>query len=328
MLDRRLLSSLLLLPALVLGAEQPRVILSGELYAQQAQALYTPPSDSSPVVLRYFVADGARVKRGDVVLRIDAGASAGQIKTLGAQIDQARARAAKEAAELRVKAVDAERALVDADAALAKAKIDAAIPRPQLSAIDFDKYQGELQRSTRERELKQHELESAQAAVERRVRDGALEVAKQEAELGYHREQVVEAEVRAETDGLVLHGFDRWRGSRYDEGSSSFPGQKVGEIVGAGPLAVYAYALQPERAALHEGQRVQLSFDAVPQARIKASIDRIGGAPEARAEWGEGRYYRVEITLPEPVDLPLLPGMSVRVEPLTDAAAAVQAVSR
>jgi HlyD family secretion protein len=302
------------------GGVEAAVLLSGEVRAENAESIITPPSNSSPVVLRYYVPEGTRVAPGDVLVRIDPGGSATQIRQLDAQIEQARARAAKELAELQVKAIDAEKAWVDARAARDKARVDAEIPRAHLSALDFDRHQGERERAEREYALKQEELDAARAAVERRAADGALEVDKLLADRVYHEAQVANAEQRATMEGVVLHGFDNWRGGRFDEGSSAFPGNKIGEVVGDGGMTVRAYALEPDRGALREAQQVELSFDALPGVRIRGRIARIAGAPEPKAEWGEGRYFTVDI---EPIDaaaLPLRPGMSVRVEAGTDAA--------
>ena len=294
-------------------AARAAVLITGEVRAENAQGIYVPNSDSSPVVLRYYVPDGAQVQAGDVLVRIDPGGSATQIRSLELQIEQAQARAEKEIAELQVKAIDSERALVDAEAALAKAKVDAAIPRAHLSGLDYDRYQGELQRATHERALKQTELAAAQEALQRRRADGALEVKKLEADKLYHEAQVANAEQRAEQAGTVIHGFDNWRGGRYDEGSSAHSGTRIGEVVGAGGMRVRAYALEPDRAGLSEGQTVTLSFDALPGVVTPGRIERIAGAPEPKAEWGEGRWFSLDIDLPDGGDLPLKPGMSVRV---------------
>lgn len=309
-IERAAAAALLMLGALPLHAV---VLLTGEVRAENAQAIYTPQSESSPVVLRYYVPDGARVEVGDVLVRIDPGGSAVQIRTLELQIEQAQARAEKEMAELQVKAIDAERALVDADAALGKAQVDAAIPRQHLSGLDYDRYQGELERATRERALKQVEFAAAREAVQRRRADGELEVKKLQAERLYHEAQVANAEQRAEQAGTVIHGFDNWRGGRYDEGSSAHSGTRIGEVVGEGGMRVRAYALEPDRAGLSEGQAVTLSFDALPAATTPGRIERIAGAPEPKAEWGEGRWFSIDIDLPDDLDLPLKPGMSVRV---------------
>jgi multidrug efflux pump subunit AcrA (membrane-fusion protein) len=234
-----------LLPALLLLAPgaASAVVFTGEVQAVDSQPIYTPESNSSPVVLRFYLPDGAHVKKGDVVLRIDVGNSATQVRTLNAQIEQARARAAKELAELEVKAVDAELAVVDAEAAYASAKLDAALPRDLISGLDYDRYQGDLERTRREAELKREELATARAAIGRRRDDAALEVHKLEVERDFNADQVHTAEVRADRDGILLHGFNNnWIGGRVDEGSSTMPGTRAGEVISGGAMRVRAWA--------------------------------------------------------------------------------------
>jgi HlyD family secretion protein len=309
--------ALALLCALV-PADAARVLISGEVRAENAEAIYVPPSDSSPVVLRFYAPDGARLAAGEVAVRIDPGGSLSQIRALGSQIEQAEARAAKELAELQVKAIDAERAHIEAEAAHEKATIDAAIPREHLSGLDFDRYRGERERTARELELKRTEFAAAEVAVTRRRADGVLEVQKLQAERIYHEAQVANAEQRATAGGIVIHGFDNQRGQRYDEGSSAYPGQKIGEIVGDGGMRVRAHVLEPDRRALREGQDVEIRFDALPQAVARGRIVRLAGAPEPKAEWGDGRYFSLDIELPKDLDLPLRPGMSARITAGTD----------
>ena len=148
------------------------VVLTGEVQAVDAQLIHTPEANMVPVTIRYFVPEGQKVKKGDVLLRVDAGQAAAQIPEVEAQVEQAKARAAKEVAVLQVKAVDAEIALVEAEAALEKARIDAKIPSDLISRLDYDRYQGELDRAAREAKLKQSELANARAAVKRRTGDG------------------------------------------------------------------------------------------------------------------------------------------------------------
>ncbi|MBL0029857.1 MAG: HlyD family efflux transporter periplasmic adaptor subunit [Rhodanobacteraceae bacterium] len=291
-----------------------RVILSGEVVAMNAQPVYCPPSNTSPVVLRYYVSEGSAVKRGDVVVRIDAGASAAMIQTLTAQIEQTEARAAQEIATLTVAAIDAERAWVDADALFRKARVDAAIPKQHLSALDYDRYQGEQVRTERDLALRLKERDAASAAVTRRREDARLEIDKLHQDLLYNQAQVALAEVKAEVDGVVVHGFNPWRGDRFDEGSSAWPGMKVGEIVDRGPMTIKAYALEADRSALAVGQKVHLRFDARPDLKLDATISAISGAPAAKMEMGAGRYFTVTIPLENSADLGLLPASSVRVE--------------
>ena len=300
------------------------LVLTGEVRAVDAQQIITPHSNSSPVVIRFFVPEGDPVKAGDVVLRIDPGQSASQIPELEAQIEQAHARVAKEIAELEVKAVDAELALVDAEAELAIAKLDASIPADLISGLDYDRHQGELDRTVREAALKQRELQSAREAVSRRQADGALEVEKLAVQRDYHAALVETAEVRADRDGIVVHGFNNnWLGGRIDEGSSTMPGSTAGEVVSGGEMRVRAWVLESDRGALRAGQPVQLGFDALPGRTVDGTIAEVSGAPERRPEWGEGRWFSIEVDF-DGSGLRLLPGMSVRVvaKPATGATGA------
>ncbi|MGO1540682.1 MAG: HlyD family secretion protein [Luteimonas sp.] len=294
-------------------AQAQRVVLTGEVQAVDAQQIITPFADTSPVVIRYFVAEGEPVKAGDAVLRIDPGQSASRVPELEIEIEQARARVAKKIAELEVKAVDAELALVDAEAELAVAKLDASIPADLISGLDYDRHQGELDRTTREVALKQRELAAAHDAVQRRAADGELEVEKLTVQRDYHAALVETAEIRADRDGTVVHGFTNFgTGGRIDEGSSVMPGSVAGEVVGGGEMSVQAWALESDRSALRAGQAVELGFDALPGRSVTGTITGISGAPERRPEWGEGRWFAVEIDF-NGEGLRLLPGMSVRV---------------
>lgn len=293
------------------------VLLTGEVEALDSQTITVPPSNSSPLTLRNFVAEGTHVNAGDVVLRIETGAAA-DVNRLETELEQARARAEKETATLEVAAVKAEKALVTAQAALAKAKVEAALPRTQISALDYDRHQGQLGHATRDLAIKRDADASAREAVGRRREDGRLETRKLQINLAFQMAQLAQSEVRAKRDGVVVHGYSPWMGQRFEEGSSAWPGNAAGVVLGNGEMAVTAWALEADRGYLSEGQPVSLRFDALPATAATAVIGKIKSitsAPEARASWGLGRYFRVKIALPEGHGLPLVAGMSVLIEP-------------
>jgi multidrug resistance efflux pump len=316
---KRLIVAGLLACAPALGCTET-IWFTGELQALQSEPIIVPPSNSSPVVLRYLAPEGSLVEPGEVLVRIDPGNSATQVRQLESQLLILEATAARDIAALEVAAADAEKALIDARAALAKSRIDAGIPRQHLSALDFDRYQGELQRAEREYALKQEEFIAASAAITRKHHDAGLEADKLRADLVWHRSQVENAEQRAETRGRVVYGFDAWRGNRYEEGASAYPGNKVGEGVGVGGFEVRAHLLETERAGLALQQAVTLHLDAFPGRMLGGRIVRISGAPESRAQWGDGRYFSVDIELAEAAPDGALPGMSLRVEARGDGA--------
>jgi multidrug resistance efflux pump len=311
-----LLAPLLVAAGLAAAADRTRpLLLTGEVIALDAQEIIVPPSNSSPVVLRTYVPDGAVVKKGDSILAIDPRGQASEISTLTTQIKQTRARVERETADLEVKAVEAAQALAASEAALAKAKVDAAIPKNFVSALDYDRYQGERERAARDLEVKQGQSTHARTAVARRIEDGALEIRKLELGLAFAQAQVTSATVTARMDGVVVHGFSPWRGRRFDEGESGFPGASVGQVIGESALAVRTWVLEADRHHLQPGQQVRVRFDALPGVEVQSVIETIATAPEARAAWGEGRYFRTDLKLPAEMKLPLSPGMSALVQP-------------
>lgn len=298
-----------------LSAKNRPVLLTGEVIAKDSQVILVPPSNSSPVVLRNFVAEGSKVKKGDLVLRIETPNSS-NIEQLEIGMQQTRAKADSELAKLEVTALDAEKNLVTAKAASAKALVDAALPKTQISALEFDKYQAEKGRSERDLQVRQLAFDDAYTSINRKKSDADLELKKQEININYLKTQLTQSEVRASQDGYVVHGYSNWRSERLEEGSSAFPGNNAGQIIGSGQMEVRAWALEADRIYLKEGLAVSLKFDALPGSEIQASVANISNAPEEHSSWGYGRYFRVDIKLPAQANLKLVPGMSVMIEPV------------
>lgn len=291
------------------------VLLTGEVIAIDSQPIYVPPSNNSPVLLRNYVPEGTQVKKGDLILRIESKDS-NSVTEKEIEYEQAKAKADREVADLVVKSIDADKALLTAEAAVKKAKVDAAVPREHLSGLDFDRYQGELERAEHDLQLKQKAAANAAESVERRKADGELEAKKLMFNLAYIRTQLREAEVRATRDGIVVHGYNEWRGERCDEGTSAVPGNTCGYILGSGQVQVRAWALEADRPFLKENQSVRLGFDALPGTHVMAIIERISHAPQTRTTWGSGRYFQVDVKLPTDHGVPLVQGMSAVVEPM------------
>jgi len=302
-----------------LTAYQRPVLITGEVQAIDSWPILVPAANVSPVTLRYFVPEGASVKAGEVILRVDSQGDS-ELERLELEFVQTRERGLKEIAELEVKTVEAERALVTAQSALAKAKIDAALPKAQISALDFDKYQGELGRATSDLQVKLKASDNARDAVKRKLEDSELAVKRLQIQIAYAKVKQAQSEVRAGRDGIVIHGYDIWNGKRLDEGGSAHIGSMAGQIVGAGKLKVVAWVLEADRPFLKEGQTVALRFDAIPGSLSKGRIEHIASATEAKAIWGNGRYFKTDITLADESGLSLQQGMSVSIEVGTESA--------
>src|SRR3546814_16490918 len=89
---------------------------------------------------------------------------------------------------MRISGLEFRRVLFrsDAQAELETARLDAALPPELVSGLDYDRYQGELDRTTHEAGLKRRQLEAAREAVARQRRDSGLEVEKLQLKRDYY----------------------------------------------------------------------------------------------------------------------------------------------
>lgn len=293
---------------------QPPVLISGEITAKNAQAIFIPHAYAGQATVRYFLSEGSLVKPGDLILRIDNNAQ-NDIEQLEIGLQQSRFRAAAEQAKLKLASLEAEKNYLLAKTSLAKAEIDAALPRAQISALDFDKYQGEKERASRDLQVKSHALSMAKEALRRAQNDAELEYKKQQDNLQFQRQLLSKAEVRAEKAGVVVHAYSNNSGERIEQGSNAEIGELAGHVIGDGAMHIKAWAVEADRARLQIGMPVKVSVDALPGTSFFSQIDFISQAPEERKRWGKARYFQLDIKLPENLNLPLVAGMSVLLEP-------------
>ena len=289
------------------------VLFNGEVQAVDAFPVTVPSTNMNPSTIRFYLPEGSKVKKGDVVLRVESQGES-DIERIELEMVQARQRGDKEIADLEVKVIEAERALAIAKSAFARAKIDAALPKTHIAPLDYDRYQGEKNRAEGDVEVKQKMLDNAKGAVARKSEDNELIIKRSQIQIAYAKSQQTQSEVRSPKDGILIHGFDAFSGKRLDEGGRAFIGSTAGQILGDGKLHVIAWVLESDRLFLKDGQTVSVRFDAIPGSLTQGTVARIASAPEQRAIWGSGKYFKVEITLPELGNLALQQGMSAAIE--------------
>ncbi len=291
------------------SATSAPVLISGEITAKNAQAIFVPHSYSGQAVIRFFLPEGSPVKPGDVILRIDSSAQS-DIEQLEIGLQQSQHRAKAEQAKLSVASLDAEKNYLIAKTTLAKAEIDARLPKAQISALDFDKYQGEKERAMRDLQVKSHAWEMAKEALQRAQNDAGLDYKKLQNNLQFQRQLLSKAEVRAEKAGIVVHAYSNNSGERIEQGSNAEIGELAGHVISDGAMHIKAWAVEADRSKLQAGMPVKVNIEALPSASFISKIDFISQAPEERKRWGKARYFQLDIKLPENHQFLCLAGFS------------------
>ena len=289
-----------------------QVMLTGEVQARDSQSIFMPSSNSSPANIRFFVPEGAKVKKGDLILRIDGGEQ--NIEQREMELIRNREQSLKELADLEVKKIEAERQVITVQAQLVKAKIGAALPKAFNAPLDYDRYQGEKNKAEYDLVVRQQSLLQAQEMIKRRQQDAQLAERKTQLAIDFAKETLKKMEVRAEKDGQVVHNYSPWTGARFEQGSLANTGAEVGKVQGALDFYIQAWVLEVDRPFLKEEQILNVYFDALPNSSIQGKIKRISGAPESKIVWGSGRYFKAEVSLIGSEKYNLYSGMSARLE--------------
>lgn len=308
-----------LVSATTVPAQEPTraadaLLLTGTVQALHAQRLRAPRMDAWRMQIQWMAEEGSLVQAGDPVVRIDSANLASEIEQLELQMLGAAQRAQKELAELEVALLDADLALVQAEAKLAKARIDAGVPATHLPAIQFERHRLDAERAGKERDEAAGRRATAAAAIEKRREELALERRALEIDLGRKRAQLDASTLRAERAGAVLYATDPQTGSKLGVGGNVQFSTLLAQVTTAEDLLVVAWLNEVDALRLPAGATARLTLDAHPERPFAGRVLRQGGAAERREAWGEGRWFELEIDIEPPAGLSLTPGMSVLVE--------------
>ena len=124
-----------------LGDIRPRLFLTGTLEAVESTRLSVPVNPQGKVQIQWMADDGASVRRGDPLAELDSSASAAVVDDLRLDVlrdirELDRVRAQSSAAGVRAESA-ADRARVE----LAKAELDASVPRSVISEFELEQRQ-------------------------------------------------------------------------------------------------------------------------------------------------------------------------------------------
>lgn len=314
---RRILVILVLLAGLAVAglawwlAARPDVpaglILYGNLDLRQVDL----PFNGSERIAAVLVQEGDRVKKGEVVARLDT-------SRLEPQVARAEAEAAAQRAVVdRLHNGNRPEEIAEARANLASAQADAANARRQYERIHA------LTVSSAGRAASQQDLDNAKAAMDvaearamasrkqlelevlgpRRedVDQAEAQLRMDEAQLALLRQQLADAELAAPIDAVV-------RSRLMEPGEMASPARPVFSLAVTDPKWVRAYAPEPDLGRLHPGMAAEVTVDSFPGRKFPGWIGFISPVAEftpktvETAELRTSLVYEVRIFVKDPGD--------------------------
>lgn len=259
-----------------LRAPTPSILASGTL-AYESQVTLAPEVIAR--VTEVLVKEGATVKKGQVLIRLESEASRAETSQLEAGLRQA---------ELQI-----ERQRVNLDALTVRAKRYAELRQHDL--VEPTKYE-ELQ--------SQVDL----AAVELRT---SREVSKQaQAQLRQAQDRLAKTEIHAPIDGKVT-AVNIKPGETAVPAAMSIAGSALLTIADTSSIFAEINVDETDVSRVSGGQGVRIVPAAFPNKWFRGRVEQVAMAPKQNP--GQSRSYSVRVRL-EQDDLPFHPGMSCRAE--------------
>jgi len=295
-----------------------RLLLTGELEAVSSRKITVPRTSQWRVQIKWLIEDGSRVRTGDRVVDFDN--SSFVVSLEEDQLAAIRAGRALEQSEAEAEGANAaaEAEVERRRIVMEKARLDASVPPHLLSKREAQDRDLALGRAVSEYDKAEEEL-----TVKRR--SGADDVHVKEVELTRAQRAVEKAEraiealsVAAPQDGIVLISNHRWEGRKFQEGDAVWVGLRVAEIPVLTRLRVRAWLADVDDGLIKPGLRVRCDVDAYPDIGLSGTIRDV--APVAVESGGMSlrRHFEVVVDLDASDPERLRPGMSVRIEVITD----------
>jgi len=297
--------------------------LRGEAKALKSSTI-TAPYEAGDLQILKIAANGAPVKKGDVVVVFDTtgpkqtlAQDETDLKSADAEIEQSRAKARlKEEQDL----TDVMKARFDVESA----KLDAS-KQEILSKIDGEEAQ--LKLADAEQKLKQAEAtlssdkasDAADVESKRQKHDQALFDVRQT------QRALSVLVLRAPTDGIVTV-LNNWRASGFigggipfKAGDRAWPGASIAELPDLSTLQVSARVDEDERGRIQVGQPLTIRMDAIPDREFTGHIAQISttASTDFTAGWPFPKNFTVQVSL-DHQDPRLRPGMQANLRIATD----------
>ncbi len=304
------------------GAAQPivtrgdlvtRVLLTGELVAEDAEALVVPNANMWPMQIRWLGEDGVEVRAGDKLVEFDNSQLASRLEEMRTRareaanrLDSLRAQAASEEARAGFE-------LEQKRAAREKARLLAEVPQGVLAERTHRQRQLDLEKAELELASAESKLESTRRAQRAEIEIQRIALQKAHGEVESVEARLELLTLSAARDGILTLKRNRREDRIFQSGDAVYPGRIVGGLPDLSTMIVEARLSDVDDGRVAPGMRVTATLDAFPDlafgGRVRA-VDTIAGQPSSRSL---RRFFRVRIDL-DRLDLERMrPGMSVKV---------------
>jgi HlyD family secretion protein len=305
-----------------------RLPLTGEIDAVQALEMKVPRVPNGKVTIRRLVPEGAEVEAGAAVVELDSTSFATQLRERTLAASQAEIDLQRQASQNGVAEADRALEVGKKRAIMKRAEIDADVPPGILPKRDYLEKQIALRRAKVDLEKAEEALAALQAANELDLKLKRIALEKTRREVKIAEEAMQALALRAPAAGTVLLGDHYEERRKFQEGDDVFMGMTVARIASSKERRIRAWLSDVDDGRVQPGMPVVATLDAHPDRQFRGKVREISPVAREPVQRSQRRVFLVGIDLEDAAAEILRPGLSARVEVVTERRAGALVVPR
>ena len=282
----------------VIGNFERKLHISGTLAASDFAAIRVPKMwgggdgrDSNALTLTKLAKPGSTVQAGTVVAEFEFQFIQDHLTDIQSRVVQSEADLQKLRAEIMIDEQARLQALLEAEAARDKARLDLRTAEVR-SAIEGELLKLAVQEAEATYRQKQEETKLWEIARATELRARKLEVQMDRLHAGRHEHDIEEMTLTTPVGGLVVLEPIYQGGGQFDQvesGDELNPGTLFMRVVGLSDMIVRGSLNQVDSQAVRIGQPAEVRLDAYPDLVLPGRITHIGGMAIPGSSHGQGR---------------------------------------
>jgi len=305
------ISLLALLFAPLLSTAGP--LLTGVVEDSSAQTIEMPRLPGAwQRRIDWMAPEGQAVDVGEIVVRLDPGDLLTREELARTDLEKMRLSSERSRDETRLKVMDAERAVAQAESDLRLAELDAVIPASTIPRLDYERYQLTFETAQRALIRAEADLLNARDELNDVIQETRLEVAQAESNYESIRQALDATEIRAEKTGFLIYGDNPFTGRKIFPGETLYSGFEIAQVASREDLQVRFWIHEADLLEFESGTAIQVAADAQGAAPFRSELTWMSSQAIERQDWSNSGYFEALAKPIEALPEDLMPGMSVR----------------
>ncbi len=291
------------------------ILITGELKASLSRDILVPDMQRQGTTMITFLApEGTEVKKGERIVEFDTSSQASQRLEAQRVLDERKLKIDKTKVDLESQRNDLLSALSDVEGTLKVAELYAKIPKEIQPANQYQKYQLDKEKAILARDKAKEKLANLDATATAQISLVEIDKAQAEVDLKKIENDIAALQIDSPQDGIIIYGDNRANNRKFQVGDNAFQRQVVVTIPDLATMQVIGYVYDTELKFLSPGMVCNMSLDAIPGKTFRGRVLSLTSVAGRKSLISQQKVFKATIQ-PDKVEVDVWkPGMTVRVE--------------